>query len=111
MLFSLLLASLKRTSEVHPERPRRPGKAYRSPAAPWRCFVPRPEVLEDRTMPSTLTVLNNADSGAGSLRATVAAAGSGDTITFAASLKNKTITLTSGQLVLNKNLDIEGLGA
>jgi len=45
------------------------------------------------------------------LRATIAAASSGDTIVFANSLKNKTITLTSGQLAVSKSLDIEGLGA
>jgi hypothetical protein len=74
-------------------------------------FVPRLEILEDRTLPSTLTVLNNLDSGAGSLRDTISAAGSGDTIVFASSLKNKTITLTTGELAVGKNLDIEGLGA
>src|SRR5262245_53088596 len=41
----------------------------------------------------------------------MAAAQSGDTITFDPSLRNKTITLTSGQLLVNKSLDIEGPGA
>ncbi len=36
------------------------------------------EQLEDRTVPSTLTVLNNLDSGAGSLRDTIRQANSGD---------------------------------
>ena len=40
--------------------------------------------------------MNNADSGAGSLRATIAAADNGDTINFASSLSGQTITLTSG---------------
>ena len=57
-----------------------------------------------------MTVLNNADSGAGSLRATLAAAANGDTITFASSLRGQTITLTSGQLTVTKSIDIEGLG-
>src|SRR5262249_2997269 len=80
-------------------------------AARRHSFVPRLEFLEDRSLPSTLTVSNALDSGAGSLRGQIAAAKSGDAIVFAASLKNKTITLTSGELVIDKSLDIEGLGA
>jgi hypothetical protein len=68
-------------------------------------------VLEDRTVLSTLTVLNTADSGAGSLRDTLAAAQSGDTIIFDPSLMHKTITLTSGPLTLSNNLTIDGPGA
>src|SRR5262249_33954212 len=71
----------------------------------------RLERLEDRTLLSTITVLNNADSGDGSLRAALAAAASGDTITFAPDLSGQTITLTSGELVIDKSLDIEGPGA
>src|SRR5947209_7816585 len=63
------------------------------------------ELLEGRTLPSTLTVLNNADNGDGSLRALLASAGSGDAIRFDPSLAGQTITLTSGELVLNKSLD------
>jgi len=69
-------------------------------------FRPTLEALEGRWVPSTLTVLNNLDSGAGSLRADIAAAHSGDQIVFAKSVH--AITLTSGKLALNKNLDIEG---
>jgi hypothetical protein len=65
-------------------------------------------VLEDRAVPSTLTVLNNADSGAGSLRDTLAAAQSGDTIVFDPSLMNETITLTSGPLALSSKRGREG---
>jgi hypothetical protein len=61
-------------------------------------------------MPSTLTVLNNLDSGTGSLRAEIAAASSGDTIVFSPSLGHNTINLTSGELVINKNLTIQGPG-
>jgi hypothetical protein len=39
-----------------------------------RPFIPRLEALEDRFCLSTLTVVNNADSGAGSLRDTIAVA-------------------------------------
>ena len=69
------------------------------------------ELLEDRTVLSTLTVLNTLDSGAGSLRDTIKAARSGDTIVFASSLSGQTITLTSGELAISKSLDIEGPGA
>ena len=62
-------------------------------------------------MPSTLTVTNNLDSGAGSLRADIAAARSGDTIVFAPSLVGQTITLTSGELLIDKNLTIAGPAA
>jgi len=55
----------------------------------------------------TITVTNTNDSGAGSLRNAIASAASGDTIQFASNLANRTITLTSGQLVINKNLTIE----
>jgi hypothetical protein len=71
---------------------------------------PAIETLEDRWLPSTLTVLNTADSGPNSLRAEIAAAKSGDTIKFAPSLAGQTITLAS-ELSIAKNLDIEGPGA
>jgi hypothetical protein len=74
-------------------------------------FRPRLEALEDRWLPSTLTVLNNLDSGAGSLRADIAAAQSGDTIVFAPSLNGQTITLTSGTLSITKGMTIQGPGA
>src|SRR5262249_19777067 len=51
-----------------------------------RLFVPHLIFLEDRTVPSVLTVLNNADSGDGSLRAMMVVAQSGDTIVFDPSL-------------------------
>src|SRR6516225_11236090 len=60
---------------------------------------------------SVLTVLNNADSGAGSLRAAIAAAQSGDTIVFDPSLAYETITLSSSPLAISSNLTINGLGA
>jgi uncharacterized protein (TIGR03118 family) len=73
--------------------------------------VPRLEFLEDRTVPSTLTVTSAADSGAGSLRAVIAAAQSGDQIVFDHHLRGQTITLTSGELTIAKSLDVEGPGA
>src|SRR5579872_863401 len=73
---------------------------------------PRLEALEDRTLPSTFLVTNLGDSGTGSLRAAVAAADStsGAVIDFAPSLHG-TITLTSGQLNLSRNVTIDGPGA
>jgi hypothetical protein len=68
-------------------------------------------VLEGRCLPSTLTVTSTADSGPGSLRYEIAAARSKDTIVFAPSLDGQTITLTSGELDLTKNLTIQGPGA
>jgi hypothetical protein len=94
----------------HESRFRRPN-SYRDPLRPRRGFHARLETLEHRTVLSTLTVLSNLNSGAGSLRDTIAAASSGDTIVFAHSLKHKTITLTSGELAVTKSLDIEGPGA
>ena len=83
-------------------------------AIPGECLrrvrtLPRLEALEDRLTPSTLTVLNNADSGSGSLRAAIAAAHSGDAIVFAHSVHD--ITLTSGQLAVTQSLTIDGPGA
>lgn len=57
---------------------------------------------------NTLTVTTNADSGAGSLRQTIADAGSGDTILFDSSLSGATIVLGGSPLVINKNLTITG---
>src|SRR5579859_5127971 len=73
-------------------------------------FRPQLEVLEGRALPSTLIVTTYADSGAGSLRAEIAAAKSGDTIAFAPSLDGQSIQLTSGQLIINKSLSIQGPG-
>ena len=60
---------------------RRQGLARRPSCMP--CLL----VLEDRTLPSTFTVLNNADNGDGSLRAVIADAQSGDQIAFDHSLQ------------------------
>ncbi|NJR75458.1 MAG: hemolysin, partial [Scytonema sp. CRU_2_7] len=59
---------------------------------------------------STITVTSNADNGAGSLREAIAQAQSDDTIQFDSSLSNQTITLTSGQLTVEKDLTIDGSG-
>jgi len=59
---------------------------------------------------TTYSVTSLNDSGPGSLRATIASAGSGDTIAFAPSLSG-TITLTSGAITFDKDLTIQGPGA
>jgi hypothetical protein len=95
----------------------RRSRARQSAAKTHRTSRPRRRstlqlvALEDRTVMSVLTVLNNADSGAGSLRAAIAAAQSGDTIVFDPSLAYETITLSSGPLALSGNVTINGLGA
>jgi hypothetical protein len=69
------------------------------------------EVLEDRYLPSTFTVLNLNDSGPDSLRAAITAANANpgaDAIDFAAT---GTIALTSGQLDITDSLTINGPGA
>ena len=59
---------------------------------------------------ATLTVTNHDDSGPGSLRDSIANAASGDTITFALPTPS-TISLTSGELLIDKNLTVAGPGA
>src|ERR1700730_17159835 len=60
---------------------------------------------------ATLIVTSTADSGAGSMRDAIAAAGAGDTIQFDAALKGQTITLSSAELLIHKNVTIDGPGA
>src|SRR5262249_5861107 len=88
----------------------RPARAVK----PVSRIRPRLEVLESRCLLSTLTVMNNSDSGVkgdGSLRGEIlAAASSGDKIVFAGSLAGMTITLNAGNgpLDINKSLTIDG---
>ena len=72
------------------------------------------ERLEDRTVPSTFTVSNLADSGPGSLRQAVLDANAhpgADVIRFAHAARDGTIALTGGQLNITDNLTIDGPGA
>jgi hypothetical protein len=100
-----VFAWLRKPSSI---RSRRRDELQIRPTTPR--FRPQLEPLESRWLPSTLTVLNTADNGPGSLRAEIAAAQSGDTIVFDPSLAGQTINLTSGELVINTSLNIEGLG-
>src|SRR5262245_43105893 len=107
------LVSLLRSLEVGDchacrDRGRRPQR-LRRPA-----FAPRLLALEDRTVPSTFTVENFADSGPGSLRQAVldanALAGA-DVICFAPAARDGTITLATGELDITDDLTIDGPGA
>src|SRR5262245_45937557 len=72
------------------------------------------ERLEDRTVPSTFTVRNLADSGPESLRQAVLDANANpgaDLIRFAPAARDGTITLTSGELSITDDLTIDGPGA
>jgi hypothetical protein len=70
--------------------------------------VPRLEGLEGRYAPATVTSL--ADSGAGSLRQAILDTPAGGTVEFQPGLAG-TITLTTGQLTLARNVSILGPGA
>jgi hypothetical protein len=100
---------------------RKPNAKPRTSRPAGSPFRPRLEVLEGRDVPSTLHVTSLGDQGPGTLRCEIALANSGDTIDFVtnASTKKKapppsyltgTITLVSGELVINKNLTIQGPG-
>jgi hypothetical protein len=104
MWFTTLLRSAKRGLGRRP-------RTRRSVTRERRSFVPRLEALDDRALLSTLTVLNNFDKGAGSLRDAIVHAHDGDDIDFAPNLAGETITLTSGALVIRSSVDIQGLGA
>src|SRR6476646_2780786 len=56
---------------------------------------------------ATITVTNTNDSGSGSLRQALTIANDGDTIGFAVT---GTVSLTSGELVIDKNITISGPG-
>src|SRR5262245_20717145 len=98
-------SSWLRTWQRSGQRERRRTQTCPRPRAVFR---PTLEALEDRWLPSTLTVMITNDSGPDSLRADIAAAHPGDQIVFAKSVHAN--TLTSGELVINKSLDIEGPG-
>jgi hypothetical protein len=80
-----------------------------APKSTPRCR-PQLEALESRDVPSTLTVETYLDDGsAHSLRAEIEAAHPGDTIVFSSGV-NQNIRLSLEELVINKNLTIQGNG-
>jgi hypothetical protein len=68
----------------------------------FRMLEPQPSCLE------TIEVLNTNDAGAGSLRQALLNVCPSGTITFNASLSGATILLTSGQLLIDKDVTIDG---
>lgn len=60
---------------------------------------------------ASISVNTTADSGPGSLRQAIADAQDGNTIQFAPALSGQTISLTSGELLINKSITINGLGS
>src|SRR5262245_6127533 len=92
----------RRDRGCRPRRQRRPA------------VTPRLVALEDRTLPSTFTVLNLDDGGAGSLRQAVLDANANpgaDLIGFAPAARDGTIALTGGELSVTGDLTIDGPGA
>ena len=71
--------------------------------------LPQVAALEARTLLSTITVTNDSDSGAGSLRAALGAKVAGETINFAPSAYG-TITLSSGPLEVATSVTVQGPG-
>ena len=59
---------------------------------------------------ATIIVTNTNDSGPGSLRQALLESQNGDTIQFDSSLNGQTIILTTGELLINKSITINGPG-
>jgi len=82
------------------------------------CIPPTPSATPTPTVtptvtpspPPTLIVTNTNDNGPGSLRLVLDIAQDGDVIGFETALNGQTITLTSGELVINRSITIAGPG-
>src|SRR5215218_7952065 len=68
-------------------------------------FTPSAHKLVTGTV---LTVQNTNDAGPGSLRQAIADAASGEVIDFAPAIAGQTVTLTTGELVIDKAVTIVG---
>jgi hypothetical protein len=68
------------------------------------------EQCELRCLPSALTVTSAIDGAPGSLRAAIAGAAAGDVIDFSRELRGARLSLTLGELLINKSLTIDGSG-
>src|ERR1051326_8115770 len=91
---------------MHRIKPRLNHDRFRKTSPPCRL---RLEALEDRSLPSTLTVTSTADAGTGTLRDAISKANSGEKIVFALP-NHSTISLTSGSLSVTKSIVISGPG-
>ena len=84
--------------------------------APWGDATGRPgpvhrcvPVAAGPAQAATITVTNNLDSGAGSLREAIQSASPGDLIIFSPTTFNKAVTITlSSQLDIQQSLSIDG---
>ena len=86
---------------------------FRRPTSPPPCRTCRPclEALEDRTVPTTFTVVNTADSGAGSFRQAILDANANpgaDTITFDIGTGRQTISPASPLPNITDAVNIDG---
>jgi CSLREA domain-containing protein len=81
-------------------------KPFRKPSFLWPLAVASLILSASAARATTRIVNNPGDSGAGTLRDTIAASGDGDMITFSI----PTINLTSGPLTISRNITINGPG-
>jgi beta-glucanase (GH16 family) len=86
------------------------GYGFELPAVPGTYRVDAVETVPVPP-PTELTVTSAADAGAGTLRDALARIGPDGVIDFDPALAGQTITLTSGQLVVPRNLTIDGSAA
>jgi hypothetical protein len=98
------------SSQNHREHRLRLWKTNGATALRRHGFRPGLEGLEDRTVLSILTVMNNFDSGTGSLRDQIAASSSGDTIIFASTVTQPIVLVSSLTLTHNLTIDASTVG-
>lgn len=93
----------------------RPTPSRRLSLAGLLLFVLLCAVLAgSKYFPSSTTywsVTTTADSGTGSLRAAIAAAGDGDVVYFVPALNGQTVNLTSGEIAINRSITVQGPGS
>jgi hypothetical protein len=105
----MLFAFMRRRAPQAPEWHRGSGLRHRCAVRPR--VRPRLEVLEARTLPSTYTVVNLADSGPGSLRQALQDADNHPGADVIDVDVTGTITLTTGAVTISDDVKINGSGA